>query len=230
FWDFQDNSSVNVASGASQFVAYANPLGRGGIAGPNTTAAANSYLRIKVWDFEVTQRLDCNCWIWNFGGGIRYLHTTQAFNATINGAANAVDDMTSSHRFKGVGPTLSLNGQRYLGCSGFSLYGNGRASVLVGDNTQNAQLTAANGTLGNRAQQSNWGTLSVTELEIGVAYQRTFGCFTMVGSTGLVGQYWTGIGNAANVDTFTLFGTDETQNNSINMALYGLRASLSFYY
>ncbi len=231
FWDFQDNASVGIANGANQFATAAMPLNMGQFANvnPNTTATANSNLRIKVWDFEITQQLACNCWVWNFGGGIRYLHTSQAFNSTINGAVNTPDDVTSSHRFKGVGPTLSLGGQRSLGCSGISLYGNGRASVLVGDNTQAAQLSAANGTLGPSSLQSSWGTLTVTELEIGVAYQRTFGCFTMVANTGLVGQYWSGMGNAANVDAFGTFA-DETQNNAIGMAMYGMRTSLSFYY
>ena len=96
--------------------------------------------------------------------------------------------------------------------------------------SQTAQLAAANGALAS-ATQSSLGVLPVTELEVGVNYQRTFGSFTLVGSGGLVGQYWAGLGNAANVDAFSFAGgTGQTQNNSLGMGMYGFRASLAFYY
>src|SRR6185295_5066634 len=124
------------------------------------------------------------------------------------------------------GPTLAVKGQRHLGASNFSLYGLARGSAVFGDNAQQSQLQAAIGTLGDSASQASRSFVGMTELEIGVWYQRSYNRFIMVATGGAVGQYWSHVGNSANTDTFTAFANDEAQNNTAGMGLFGFRTTL----
>jgi hypothetical protein len=227
FWDYSQDSSVEISTGPNQEAQFAAP---GGIFSPsvnsNQTAKATSDISIQTWDFDVTQQMSSGNWSWYYGGGIRYLRTSQSFNSTIFAAPASLDDMVSSHGFEGVGPTLLLSGQRDSRRSNFSLYGNGRISVLIGENDQFAQQVSANGNFGSNSNISNSYIMTVAELELGTNYTRAFQRCNVVGTAGFVAQYWPGIGNAANNEPFISFGYQDTQND-VSLTLIGLRASLT---
>ena len=229
YWGFSGNSRVSVTPPAGGFVSSAAPLGLGTF-GTINSVQADAQLAFHVWDFELTQQLVYDQWWWQFAGGIRYLHISQGYNVTTSGPANSLDDLISSHKFDGAGPTLAVKGQRQLGNSNFSLYGQARGSLVFGDNSQQSQLFAANGTLGSSASQASRSAVGITELEIGVWYQRSFSRFLLVATGGVVGQYWSNVGNAANTDTFTAFATDEAQNNTAGMGLFGARTTLQLWF
>jgi len=229
YWDYSANSTAAFDPAGTSIVSAAAPLGLA--FGPTANPIrADATLAFHVWDFEATQQIVHDQWWWQVAGGIRYLHMSQGYNVTTSGAAGAVDDLASSHRFSGAGPTLALKGQRQLGMSNFSLFGQARGSVVFGDNSQQAQLFSSSGTLGDSAAQASRSFVGMTELEIGVWYQRSFNRFTLVATGGLVGQYWSNVGNSANTDTFLAFANDETQNNTTGMGLFGARTMLQLWF
>jgi hypothetical protein len=91
-------------------------------------------------------------------------------------------------------------------------------------------LFSATGVQGDRAFQSSRGYTAISELDLGVWYQRRYAPVTVVATAALVGQYWSNVGNAANTDTFTAFANDEAQNNTMGMGLFGAQASLQFWF
>ncbi len=67
-------------------------------------------------------------------------------------------------RFEGVGPTASLNAERKLGNSGFSLFGNVRGSVLIGDiRTASLLLNIPTGSIEDEV-------MTIFENQLGVAW------------------------------------------------------------
>ena len=229
YWDYSANSSVAFAPTGGGIVSSAAPLGLTAFANPNPMRA-DATLAFQVWDAELMQQVVHDQWWWQFAGGIRYLHIAQGYNVTTSGAAGAVDDLTSSHKFSGAGPTLAVKGQRQLGISNFSLYGQARGAALFGDNSQNVDLFSATGTRGDHASQASRSFVGMTELEMGVWYQRSMNRFIFVATGGIVGQYWSNVGNSANTDTFTAFANDEAQNNTAGMGLFGARTTLQLWF
>jgi hypothetical protein len=229
YWDYSANSSVAFAPTGGGIVTSAAPLSLTAFANPNPMRA-DATLAFQVWDAELTQQIVQGQWWWQFAGGVRYLHIAQGYNVTTSGAAAAVDDLVSSHHFSGAGPTLAVKGQRQLGTSYFSLYGLARGSALFGDNSQNAALFSATGTHGDTASQTSRSFVGMTELEMGVWYQRSFNRFILVATGGVVGQYWSNVGNSANTDIFSPFANDEALNNTMGMGLFGIRSTLQLWF
>jgi len=230
YWDFRGGATANATpGGGGAGASSAGPLGVP-VFGVGNPMQANTSLKFQVWDCELMQQLGGGGWLWNLSGGVRYLHMNQTYNVTTSGAAGTVDDLASNHSLNAAGPTAALTGRTQLGSSYFSLYGTARESVVFGDNAQQAHTFSASGTQGTSAFQSSRSFANITELNVGVAYQRSFAPVTVVASTGLVGQYWGNVGNAANTDTFIASANDESQNNTLGMGLFGAQAMLQLRY
>lgn len=230
YWDFHDDATATVVpAGGGSVVSSAAPLGLTAFANVNPMRASTR-LAFQVWDGEITQQLENYGWLWDLSGGVRYVHINQIYNVTTSGAAGAVDDLASSHSLNAAGPTLALKGRIQLGNPYFSLYGSVRGSLVYGDNAQQSRLFSATGVQGDMAFQASRSFANITELDVGVWYQRRFPRVTVAALAGLVGQYWDNVGNAANTDTFTAFANDESQNNTMGMGLFGARTSLQLWY
>ncbi len=83
-------------------------------------------IHVQAADAEVTMTQRMRHWNLDVSGGMRYgkLEYTNA-PLTLYGPGTVT--------FEGVGPTASLQGRRCLGNSGFSLFGNVRGSLMIGD-------------------------------------------------------------------------------------------------
>lgn len=117
-------------------------------------------------------------------------------------------------RFEGVGPTASLNAERKLGNSGFSLFGNVRGSVLIGDiRTASLLLNIPTGSIEDEVMTIfenqlgvawNYDLTKQLELEVRAAWET---------------QYWA---NSTLEDDFYGIGT--------NLALMGPTVAVEFRY
>jgi hypothetical protein len=181
----------------------------GAIAGLAEPISLNDSLKMDVWDFDVTQTAELGRFDLTLGGGIRYLHMAQSFDAAVTipaipglTAGGTVND-NLSNTFNAGGPTLILNGVRRFGDSGFGLYANSRAGVLFGNKRENGSLTASSPliaaiTFGTPSTTSNTNltTVGFAELELGVQWGRSMGNVNPFVRIGVEGREYWGIGNA----------------------------------
>jgi hypothetical protein len=177
-----------------------------------------SDLNLDVWDVEATQTVDVGCTTWIGSAGVRYLHVSQHYNVF----NDVSDGFLSAHNFNGWGPTISLEGRRNIGCTGLSLYGNARGSILFGDSL----YTSFNDIDESAdARISSWAPVSIAELEVGAHYSQIVGCSLVYGRVAMVGQHWQGVGNASLSDPTFSGGVDRG-----NMGLYGVKLELGMNY
>jgi hypothetical protein len=193
----------------------------------------NSDLKMDIWDFDVTQRVEICHLDLLVGGGIRYLHIGQDYTATagvprIPGVAGTPGTLTDSlsNRFDGGGPTIILDGLRRFGNSGFSLYGNARGGVLFGAKRESGTVVASSvvtslilglgGVQNGTATSDNETTIGFGEIELGVQWARRMGSVNPFVRLGFEGREYLGIGNAANAPT---------TSNSSAVGAYGLVTS-----
>jgi hypothetical protein len=207
WWEF-DQGNRQVAAQSSnndQFLFSAAPLGLGIIMDPGAGGVllTETGLAITVWDFELTQDVELGAWTLVFGGGLRYAHLAQHYNAfEIGGEPRGVfgNELRSSHNFNGIGPEVSFEAHRQLGGSGFGVYTNGRGALLFGTAKQSAIETGDFGLVDPTlsATHSSTDIRPVGELEIGVEYQRCLGRrATGFFQIGLNSQIWFNAGNAS---------------------------------
>ena len=81
-----------------------------------------------------------------------------------------------------------------------------------------------------QAENSRWDVIPVAEMEVGAEYASWVGSARWIVRASLVGQVYSGAGNASNTELFTTSGTDETLDNGINLGLFGLRISAGVNY
>jgi hypothetical protein len=87
--------------------------------------------------------------------------------------------------FEGVGPTVSMMARRQLGCSGLSVFGSARGSLLVGDIRNGAVLTFMPRTTVEDE------VMLVPEFSLGSAWTKQLpGCKTLEIRTAWETQYW----------------------------------------
>jgi hypothetical protein len=154
-----------------------------------------------------------------FSFGARYARMMQSYSATRtnpggnNGAVTVAldrDDLDTSNRFEGWGPTTSFEAVHPLGC-GFSMYGNVRGSFLWGPDrfaqnlhNQNRTVTAAGVATFTDTFNSNDAFdsrfVSILEVEAGVQYGHRFGRCYFFARAGGVFQRWWDVGNPTNAN------------------------------
>ena len=91
-----------------------------------TTGVGVGSLNAYAIDNEITQRISFCLWDMTLGAGIRYGAVEHRYNFTLDQAESY------SNSFFGIGPTVSLDVRRPLGCTCFSLVGKVRGSLLLG--------------------------------------------------------------------------------------------------
>lgn len=114
-------------------------------------------IQVQAADTEITLAQRMRHIDLEFSGGLRYgqLEYTNP-PLTLYGPGTV--------KFEGVGPTASLNARRSLGNSGFSLFGNVRGSVMIGDiQTASLLLNIPAGTVEDEV-------MTVFENQLGVAW------------------------------------------------------------
>jgi len=114
-------------------------------------------IHVQAADTEVTMLQRMRHWDVEVSGGLRYgkLEYTNP-PLTLYGPGTV--------KFEGFGPTASFNGRRCLGNSGFSLFGNVRGSLMIGDiRTASLLLTIPAGSIEDEV-------MTVFENQLGVAW------------------------------------------------------------
>lgn len=126
--------------GRVRWFTFDNDLGYDGLwnGGAGTVALQGDVnLDVDDIDVEATQRFKAcgGCWSLLGSGGIRWGRVAMT-NETVpffEDVPASVNSATAGTTFEGAGPTVSLEGVRPFGQTGFSLFANGRTSILCGD-------------------------------------------------------------------------------------------------
>jgi hypothetical protein len=149
------------------------------VAGTTGTFTANSNLFINNIDVEAgVYESAAGPYSFQLYAGARYLYIAENFS--LRNTAAIPTSLSFFHNFTGGGPTLFAQGSRQIGCSNWSIYGNARGALLVG---QARQLTTVNSTIAGvavvpvSASASNLGnsTLPTMEIEGGAEYRIAHG-------------------------------------------------------
>ena len=112
FWQFDQNLAAETQTYRSEGVVH-----------------TSGNLNVYAIDNEVTQRISFCLWEMTLGAGIRYGAIDHQFAYT-----EATDPTSSfSNSFYGIGPTVSIEARRPLGCTNFALIGKARCSLLLGE-------------------------------------------------------------------------------------------------
>jgi hypothetical protein len=185
-----------------------------------SSVTATSELRVDVWDLEATYVFHCGCWSLLTSAGARYAHMSQDYALFLESPGGSAV-LAASHNFNGFGPTFSIQGQRQVGDSPFSLYGTARGSILFGS----AHTVASIGSSLATSQQTD--VLPIGEIEVGGQWGKVRGNYRLFAQLGFVGQAWFGGGNASQ-GASTLVGG--TVDSGTNFGFFGgvARAGINF--
>jgi len=174
-------------------------------------------LEMHVFDIEATQDFNwCRAGI-TVGAGVRYARLQQNLSigvdqilieepSALNGDPFLFANLGSG--FEGAGPTVSVDFRRRIGQSRFSVVGGLRESVLFVTTTKdlsvggslingfNGENTALDDNEFLRLNARNEEVRAITELRVGLEYERCMRCCTLLVHGGYEGQIWHSTGQA----------------------------------
>ena len=171
-----------------------------------TTVEASQHLGVDEINFEVTHAFKAGDWALVGTAGLRYAAVNEGFSITTTTASE-----TASNTFSGIGPTISLTGQRGIAGTNFAFYGAARGSLLFGTFHDTLAVTGlvtgSNGSVAN-SDHATPSFISVGELEFGGQWTHDFGQAKGFVQLGLVSQIWlqTDANAGAGLADLALFG------------------------
>lgn len=139
-------------------------------------------VEVYAFDAEATQRTTFRYWDLIIGGGLRAGGVDITQGGALYSSVSSFYGVPSGVDFDGVGPTLSLYGERALGDTGLSIVGRGRVSLLFGELEQTPTFGAATPPILSRTTDD---IAQVTEIQFGLNYSRCLGP-----ATGTFGVFW----------------------------------------
>jgi len=241
WWHFdQDTATLPTALGDATHKTTISSIPFAGILGLTSPSAASlqygvfhdrldfaSRVQLDRWDWELFKELHCGPWTLIGSTGLRYVHLVEQYTATRFNAGTGrlgqatvtltqdSDVIDAGHNFSGLGPTWALDVYRRLGCTGLTLYGTLRTSVLFGDEREHAfQRTILTGRIVppvGRTQTLNTNklfglttaddddVLPVEELEFGIEWARQRGPVLFFVRAGFLAQLWVDAGSNTNL-------------------------------
>jgi len=208
WFGFNQNQSAGTTIGSGNITVF-DASGNNTIGfGKGTTIVANSHLYLSAYDLEATYNTTIGKWLLIGSAGARYAQINQAYSiASVDAAGVALAGSGSNHDFNGFGPTVSLEGHRQIGCSGFGVYASARASILFGSgHLSSGSVTGPASDIGftsSTASGSQTSVIPVGEMEIGGEWSKAWGRFRVFAQVGVIGQIWWGTGNAAEPTIFS---------------------------
>jgi Legionella pneumophila major outer membrane protein precursor/BON domain len=186
-----------------------------------------SSLRIDALDAEATYDWQSDKWMFSFSGGGRFLSMKQEYHAALtnnpgDGVTSESQNLDFTHKFTGGGPTIDFQAAMRIGQSNFSVYANGRASLLVGRTTEvtnysqivsdprgltNGGAFPFSSVVNPTATNSTDTVMPITEIELGLEYGRDWGRSHWFVRAAAVNQTYFGAGSASHTDgDLSLFG------------------------
>jgi len=229
FWFFDQSSSTTFTNDGSLTVISAAPLNylnSSSTAGDVLTFTSS--LDVDVVDFELTQTFALGALTGQLSAGGRYSRIEQTYRHVEAPLTTLNDVVDSSHAFDGFGPSLGAEVRRNIADSGYSLYANGRGSLLFGKSTQ--QATNINDTaLTNFGTYTNWDVVPTMEAELGVLWLRDVERGRLFLDAGVVGIAFFGAGNAAN-NQILLNSTDDQADKNASLGFFGFKLAAGVTY
>ena len=140
---------------------------------PGEILSISNGLEVHTVDLEGTQRVQVGCMSVVVGGGLRYASLEQRFTAAITDGGLPEQQLATSRRFEGWGPTASVEMERPLGGCGLALVGGMHGSLLFGSKQMRRVANSIPATvppiivLGNADE-----VVGCAELEIGLQWSR----------------------------------------------------------
>lgn len=166
-------------------------------------------LDLDAIDLEGTKWTDFCTWQFGTTAGLRYASLQQDYASFVTTSeGQPLNAFVASHRFEGLGPTLSLEMRRPMGC--WTWFSMARGSLLFGDGKfgfiafENLDSTA--GPLTTEVTRQRNDVLPVGELQVGLEWSKTYcngGRF--FGRAALEGQLWQGAGTHTEEDGYLGF-------------------------
>jgi hypothetical protein len=165
-------------------------------------------LEVEALDIEMTQEIDLGLWDMTIGGGVRY-GRTEHYMSQLYADELFIDAYSD---FDGFGPTLFADMRRPIGCNGFALVGNVRASLLFGEDKVNAYTEFPAGDdllIIQDVHIARDNSVAVLEAQMGGEYSSDIGCGTRVFARGVAeGQIWTDATRQIDMGTASIESSD----------------------
>ncbi|MCE9528623.1 MAG: hypothetical protein K8R36_21470 [Planctomycetales bacterium] len=229
FWLFNQSSTIHRTNdGNVTYISAAplNYLNSSSTAGDVLTF--NSGLKVNVVDFELTQTFQLGAFTGQLSAGGRYTRIQQSYYHVESPLTTLDDIVDSSQAFNGFGPSLGAEVKRSLMDSGFSLYANGRGSLLFGKSSQQA-TNINNNAITNVGSFSNWDVVPTMETELGILWERDTDRGRLFLDAGVVGIAFFGAGNAAN-NQILLNSTDDQADKNATLGFFGFKFAAGMSY
>lgn len=137
---------------------------------------------VYAFDAEVTQRAEFRYWDLMVSGGLRAGGVGIHQGGSLYTGVASFYGIPSGVEFDGVGPTLSLSGERPLGSSGLSVVGRARVSLLFGELESTPTFGAIAPPIPTRTVDD---FVQVTEIQFGLNYRHNVGP-----GVGTFGVFW----------------------------------------
>jgi hypothetical protein len=129
-------------------------------------------------------------WV-NYSAGLRYAHLEQDFAqfGFFGGSQAGVINTQTRSDFDGGGALFGLDGERIIGCKGFSLYGNAGVSPVVGQfTTTYSMYNESTDVLLADVRWKDDRFVTILDYELGLAWTSCSGCLRL--SAGYMAQFW----------------------------------------
>tara|TARA_B110000495_G_C23024647_1_gene608582 strand:+ start:116 stop:1258 length:1143 start_codon:yes stop_codon:yes gene_type:complete len=138
YWSFDADGAVrnNVADGSTIFGAHAITVifpANIFAAVPGDTLTTSSNLQTQITNLYATYSTSTHDIEINGGVGLRYARLRQTLAATVTGTSPA--SLNWERAYDGLGPTVSLDLRKRLGCRGLSAIAKGSGALLYGTKT-----------------------------------------------------------------------------------------------
>jgi hypothetical protein len=153
---------------------------------------------LETLDLEATGTAVFGCWALSATGGLRLARMEQSYTAALTDPAGLLGTIEASHRFEGVGPTLSLEVRR--GWGGLAAFARTRGSILVGDGDYQVVLNDLDIPFSAAISGARNDVLPISELQLGLQLARCLGSRVVFAECALEGQTWFGAGSPLSED------------------------------
>jgi Legionella pneumophila major outer membrane protein precursor len=178
---------------------------------PGESLQADNHLKLYTVDLEGTRRVDFDCWSLLAAGGLRFAKIDEQYRAVSTNADGVISGSIEQNRsLDGFGPTFFLEARRPATCR-LTVFSNVRASLLFGDGDTTLlageDLDLASAFTTARTAQTD-SLLPILESQLGLEWcAPVTRCHDFFVNAALEGQWWGGVGTAANDDAdLGLFG------------------------
>jgi hypothetical protein len=153
---------------------------------------ANYEIDFQLAEFEYRRLLlgDSRGWL-NYSVGARYAHLEQEFfqGGVFSGGQAGVINTRTTADFDGGGALFGLDGERMVGCRGFSIYGNAGVSPIVGQFSNDfTQVNQSTDVLLANSWSKDDRFVTIVDFEAGLAWTSDSGTLRL--SAGYLAQFW----------------------------------------